>query len=94
MIMQPSWSTMSTSRPEGGEQNRCWKICRMDSTVLGVSCRATARWPKVRMVLVEMRVDSLSNKVSSLLASPSLWPSHFCQVMCHCQHRHAGSPVF
>lgn len=61
MIMEPSWSTISRSSCEGGEQNRCWKIWSTDSTVLGVSFRATAMCPRVRIVLVEIRLDSLNN---------------------------------
>lgn len=63
MTMQPSWSTMSTSSGEGGEQKRCWNICKMDSTVFGVSFRETARWLSVRMVFVEIRFDSLAIKI-------------------------------
>ena len=62
MIIEPSWSTMRRSSCEGGEQKRCWKIWSTDSTVLGVNFRATAMWPRVRIVLVEIRLDSLRNQ--------------------------------
>ena len=61
MMRQPSWSTIRTSMAEGGEQNRCWNICRTDSTVRGVSFSVTAMWPSVRIVLSRIIVDSLEN---------------------------------
>ena len=59
MMRQPNWSTINTSSSDGGEQNRCWKICNTDSCVLGVSLSTTATCPKVRMVFLEIRLDSL-----------------------------------
>lgn len=76
MIMEPSWSTISRSSCEGGEQNRCWKIWSTDSTVLGVSFRATAMCPRVRIVLVEIRLDSLNNPKHCFLRNCTLVRVH------------------
>lgn len=62
MAMQPSWSMISTSSCEGGWQNFCWRICRMCSMTLGVSLRATAMWPRARMVWSGIRWASLTEK--------------------------------
>ena len=82
IIIHPSWSTISTSSAEGGEQNLCWNICRTDSTVLEVSCSDTATWPRVRIVLVEINVDSLEMEIQNYstwkwLSSFSLHEFHF-----------------
>jgi len=68
MIKQPSWSTIRTSTAEGGVQNRCWKICKTDSTVRGVSFNVTAMCPSVRIVLSRITVDSLKQQSSKLIA--------------------------
>ena len=72
IIIHPSWSTMRTSSDDGGLQNRCCRICRMDSTVFGVSFSPTARWPRVRIVLVEIRVDSLKKHHTQITYSALL----------------------
>lgn len=60
--MQPSWSMMRTSSCDGGWQNFCWRICRMCSMTLGVSLRATAMWPRARIVWSGIRWASLKEQ--------------------------------
>jgi hypothetical protein len=62
ITIHPNWSTIRLSRGDGTRQNLCKKNCRTVSVVFGVSFRATATWPNIIIMLVEISEDSLQTQ--------------------------------